>query len=634
MVLHNLMTAIQGLVLEAVAGAPALAQESRPAGGAALGQIVIASVVAALLTGGLLALGYGHRTGRTDLLRLLSRGTERWPFSAGQPGWVELPSTVAMGSLITALLGMYWDISLHIADGRDEGPLANIAHYPIMFGLFGIFASGVLAMVLPVGERPGPAAVRITRDWYAPVGGVLIASAGFFALLGFPFDDVWHRLFGQDVTLWGPTHLMMIGGAGLSLIGLAVLEHEGRLAHRTAGQPETVTSFGLFVRRGMIMGGLLIGLSVFQGEWDFGVPQFRMVHQPLLIAMAAACALVAARLWMGRGGTLFAVGFYVVVRGGVGFVVGPIFGEPFATVPLYLAEALCVELAALLLARRALPLGVVSGVLIGTAGFAAEYAWTQVAFTLPWTRDILVEGVAMAVAGGVAGGVAGALLAMGLQGRLPRPSVARALFAGVLVVLAAGVTNGLVATVPSGVRADVTLTRMDTPDMLDAGQAVIRITPATAVDQPSWLTLTAWQGGELHVDHLVPLGDGSYRTTKPMPLTGDWKTLVRLQDGRTLTAVPIYLPADPVIGEPEIPALPQFTRDAVAEPQIMQRELKEDVPRWLWTTASSAVLTCAVALVLALGWGVSRVGRADAAGPSTRQGAPHQAPVPDGVPAP
>ncbi|MGH3992857.1 MAG: hypothetical protein ACRDSN_10395, partial [Pseudonocardiaceae bacterium] len=425
-------------------------------------------------------------------------------------------------------------------------------------------------------------------------------------LLGFPFDDVWHRLFGQDVTLWGPTHLMMIGGGGLSLIGLAVLEREGRLARGY----EDVTPLGLFVRRGMIMGGLLIGLSVFQGEWDFGVPQFRLVHQPLLIAMAAAGALVAARLWMGRGGAFFAVGFYVLVRGGVAVIVGPILGEPFASIPLYLAEAVCVELAALLLARRPLALGVVGGVLIGTVGFAAEYAWTQVSFTLPWNSDILVEGVAMAMAGGVAGGVAGALLALGLQGRLPRPAVARPLFIGVLVVLAAGVANGLIATVPDGVRADVTLTRVMTPDALGAGQAVIRITPASAVEAPSWLTLTAWQGGDLHVDHLVPLGDGSYRTTKPMPLSGDWKTLVRLHDGRTLTAVPIYLPADPVIGEPEIPALPQFTRDAVDETQIMQRELKEGVPGWLWAGASAVVLTCALALVLALGWGVSRVGRA------------------------
>ncbi|MDQ3762015.1 MAG: hypothetical protein M3460_10060 [Actinomycetota bacterium] len=593
---HNTMTVI---VL-------AVAQEVRPAGGASLDQILIASTAAAVLTAGLLLLGYGHRTGRIPILRWLATITERWPFSAGQPGWVELPSTLALFSLITALLGMYWDVSLHIADGRDVGPLANPAHYPIMFGLFGVFASGVLAMVLPVGERPGPAAVRITRDWYAPLGGVLMAGAAFFALLGFPFDDVWHRLFGQDVTLWGPTHLMLIGGGGLSTIGLAVLEAEGRLA-RGGGK---VTPQGLFARRGMIMGGVLIGLSVFQGEWDFGVPQFRVVHQPLLIAMAAACALVAARLWLGRGGTLFAVGFYVIVRGGVSVIVGPILGEPFPSIPLYFAEALCVEAAALLLARRPLALGVVSGLLIGTVGFAAEYAWTQVAFRVPWTSDILVEGAAMAVVGGLAGGVAGTLLALGLQGRLPRPAVARSLFAGVLVVLAAAVANGLVTTVPDGVRAEITLNADTGPGEVRTAQAVVRIAPPAAVDRPSWLTITSWQGGGLYVDHLVPVGDGSYRTTQPMPLSGNWKTLVRLQDGRTLTAVPIYLPADAAIGEPELPAPLHTTRDAVDEELIMQRELKEGVPDWLWSTASAVVLVCAVLLMLALGWGVSRVSRA------------------------
>ena len=55
---------------------------------------------------------------------------------------------------------------------------------------------------------------------------MLAASA--FALIGFPLDDVWHRIFGQDVTLWGPTHLMLIGGAGLTLIGSSILIIEGR----------------------------------------------------------------------------------------------------------------------------------------------------------------------------------------------------------------------------------------------------------------------------------------------------------------------------------------------------------------------------------------------------------------------
>ena len=86
-------------------------------------------------------------------------------------------------------------------------------------------------MCLPL-ERPSRVAVRITDDWYAPLGGVLIAASGAFSLIGFPLDDVWHRLFGQDVTLWGPTHLMLIGGAAMTLVGQAVL-----LVEAGAGQP-------------------------------------------------------------------------------------------------------------------------------------------------------------------------------------------------------------------------------------------------------------------------------------------------------------------------------------------------------------------------------------------------------------
>ena len=129
-------------------------------------------------------------------------------------------------SIICALFGFIWDVSWHIGNGRDPGPLANPAHYFIIIGLFGIFLGGMMAVVLPY-DKPGPAAVRITQNWYAPVGGVLMAGCGLYAMIGFPLDDIWHRIFGQDVTLWGPTHLMMIGGACFSLFAVLMLEREG-----------------------------------------------------------------------------------------------------------------------------------------------------------------------------------------------------------------------------------------------------------------------------------------------------------------------------------------------------------------------------------------------------------------------
>src|SRR6478735_120642 len=209
-----------------------LLAQAKPAGGAALDQVAIATGAAGFVTAVLLWLGMGHRSGKVALLGRWARYSER---VSGMPAWLAIPSGIIVVSLITALFGMLWDISLHIADGRDEGPLANVAHYFILAGLFGVFASGFLSMCLPL-EKPSRVAVKVAPGWYAPLGGVLIASAGTFALIGFPLDDVWHRLFGQDVTLWGPTHLMLIGGAAMTLIGLAVLFVEAGAANRATGR--------------------------------------------------------------------------------------------------------------------------------------------------------------------------------------------------------------------------------------------------------------------------------------------------------------------------------------------------------------------------------------------------------------
>src|SRR5829696_4562183 len=235
----------------------ALAQAD-PAGGAALSEIILATGGALLATSLLFAVGFGHRAGRTSLL---ARASERAGRLADLPPWVALPSGLATGSLIVALLGMYWDISLHIDDGRDPGPLANPAHYLILFGLFGIFSAGFLAMTIPK-EKPCPTALRIFDGWHAPLGGIVLAACGGFALIGFPLDDGWHRLFGQDVTLWGPTHLMLIGGASLSLVGIGILLAEGTRGHSILHGKEQAgrVSVWLTLRRASLAGGFLIGL--------------------------------------------------------------------------------------------------------------------------------------------------------------------------------------------------------------------------------------------------------------------------------------------------------------------------------------------------------------------------------------
>ena len=526
-----------------------------PAGGAAVGQIVIATAGAALATAILLHLGLGHRSGRVGFLRRVGAYAER---VSGMPAWAAIPGFVVTLSLLVALFGMLWDISLHIADGRDEGPLANPAHYFILAGLFGVFAAGFLAIVLPLDD-PGPTAVRITREWRAPVGGVLLAASGGFALIGFPLDDVWHRLFGQDVTLWGPTHLMLIGGAAMSLIALAVLLVEGRRAAQVdpvaegAGAPAGWLGW---LERVSLTGAFLLGLSVFQGEFDFGVPQFRLVFHPMLIMLAAGAGLVAARVWLGAGAALGAAVFFLLVRGLIALIVGPVLGEPTPHFPLFAAEALLVEGVALIVsARRPLAFGAAAGLAIGTLGLAAEWGWSQMMFPNPWPDELLPEGVVLGLAMALAGALLGAWIGERLASdELPRTPALRGAAVVAAVVVAACVGYGLYSSDASDVRAVVTLQEVQgAPERHVA--ATVRIEPPSAAEDADLVGAIGWQGGGLVVDQLSPTGEpGVYRTTEPLPVYDGWKTLIRLQKGASILGAPVYLPEDPAIPARGVPA--------------------------------------------------------------------------------
>lgn len=579
-----------------------------PAGGAELGQVLGLSIAAALVTAILLAIAWAHRTHRIEWFDLLGK---KLSLRFGEPGWSTIPTMFVGSSLIVALLGFMWDVSLHAGRGRDAGPLANPAHYLILYGLFALFVAGMSAIVYPRdGEKPGIASVRITRHWYAPVSGIFIAGCGMYALVGFPLDDVWHRLFGQDVTLWGPTHLMLIGGAGLSTAGIILLNREAEIAMRVRGRshPAWLRSILLAIA----FGALLIGMSVFQAEFDFGIAQFRMVFAPLMIAAAAGISLIAARLYVGPGAAIAAAGFFLLMRGIISFIVTDVMGEAHHVFPLYLGSAALIELLALTkLKDKPLWFGAVGGLLVGSAGSVIEKLWNDQVFQFTWTRDIWVEGLLMAIPVGIAAGLCGALFSLGLQGRLPARNVGRVIVTGSVLVLGIAVANGLHATVPKNASADFVLTQVGTeaqPEVMTR----LTLKPAGLVDEhPTWVQITAWQGGGAGVvtDRLRRTGQDTWESTKPVPVGGNWKTLLRVQDGRTLAAVPIFLPADAPLEVKEVPASASFTRQFVPEIDILQRERNGDSPAWMWGAANLVVLLCSLAIILGIGVSVSRVAR-------------------------
>ena len=568
-----------------------------PAGGAPVQDLIPAAIVAGLLTAAALALAAGHRSGRVTVLTRLAALSER---VVPVPGWAALPVLVTLGSLGIAAFGFFWDVATHIDSGRDSGPFANVAHYPILAGLGGVALAGFLAAVLGADARDR-AAIAWAPGWRIPLGGALLLLCGAVAMLGFPLDDVWHRIFGQDVTLWGPTHVLMIGGASLAPIAAWLLLVEGR---RAAGRTEP--SRALLFWEVQLAGATLIGLSTLQLEFGFGVPQFQLVFHPILIALAASVALVAARLRLGRGGALAATGAYLAIMTPLVLIVGPLFGHTFLHFPLYLVEAALVELAALALARRGPAVfGAAAGALIGTVGVAAEWAFSQVAMPLPWQAALLPEAPVLALLAAVAGGLLGAYLGSALSQR--QVSVPRAIPAIALAVIVACLAIPMHTDTGPSIRAAVTLDEVRPAPGREV-VATVRLDPPRAADDAKWFHAMAWQGGGSRLVPLREVAPGKYRTAGPVPVDGDWKANVRLHVGSSILAMPLYLPEDPGIPAREVPAMPRFERSFQLDHEVLRRE-ERPAASWIAGAAYGVLAAVALAWLAAIGAAVSRFER-------------------------
>lgn len=596
-----------------------------PAGGAPVEDLIPAVIVGALALAGFGLFAWAHRTGRIGWYARIESFSER---VSGMPAWAAIPIAVTGVSLIVAVFGYYWDVSTHIDNGRDLGPFANPSHHFILFGLAGIALAGGLSLVSGCDEDT-PSSVALRDGWQVPVGGLLLTLCGVVALVGFPLDDVWHRLFGQDVTLWGPTHIQMIGGASLATLASWVLYVQAERQATPRPWVRRMTDVGL-------AGALLIGLSTLQGEFDYGVPQFRLLFQPIMIAVAAGIALVAARIRLGRGGALKAVAFFLVLRGLLTLLIGPGLGRIVLHFPLYLVEAALVEAVALRVdPRQQLTLGAVAGLLVGTVGVGAEWLWTQVWMPLPWNAALLPEVLVLAPLAGLAAGVLGGFTGRALEPVGTPREAAPPWAAGVAAV---GAVAALAWPLPMAQPPEDLRVTLDlTPAQAAGGEAVdaeLTLQPTdAAAGGVEWLTVTAWQGADWAdrqsiVDRLEPVGEGTYRTTQPIPVHGNWKALVRFHDGRVMASAPIFMPADEPLDADEIPAEDGASRDFVYDKQLLQREAL-DVPPYLWNIGYAVLALIIGAWIAAVGWGLSmlRRTRPDAGEPAVER-APAEQPVP------
>ena len=109
--------------------------------------------------------------------------------------------------------------------------------------------------------------------------------------------------------------------------------------------------------------------------------------------------------------------------------------------------------------------------------------------------------------------------------------------------------------------------------------ATIRLEPRDSVKDPEFMNVTGWQGGGSVIDPLEKVGPGVYRTTKPIPVFGGWKSTLRIQQGDALISMPLFMPKDEAIPAAEVPAKANFTRAFQPDIEVLQREKKQDVSR-------------------------------------------------------
>jgi hypothetical protein len=305
---------------------------------------------------------------------------------------------------------------------------------------------------------------------------------------------------------------------------------------------------------------------------------------------------------------------FLAIRAALALFVGVVAGYTTPHFPLYVAEAAVVELAALAFARRPLAFALAAGAGIGTVGFAAEWGWSHVWMAHPWPASMLGAAAPLALVAGVGGAVLGARISqsLALEGSerarlapIPGPAVAAA-GAAVLVALAIPLPR----TGGDGTRAAI----VPRPAGPGAVRLSVALDPPRAARGAQWFEVLSWQGRTPgRTRQITPLREtasGRFAADRPVPVGGNWKSMVRLARGSHLMGMAVYLPPSPRAARAGVPVGPRSGALA-ADTFLLQREATGG-PGWLEAVAY-AVVAAVVAVWLALvAWalGLAEPGRA------------------------
>lgn len=207
----------------------------------------------------------------------------------------------AAAGAVSMPVGGYWDISFHLASGRESffSPPHLLIYGGILLALL-VTVAGIIT-----GRRRGTS----WREQARRQPMALLAAGGLaLQLASAPFDELWHIVFGLDVSIWSPPHGLLIMGGFIACVALASVT----VRHESAGTKA--------IRVFTLAGALLIG-TVFLAELELPFPKWhvsqdrpRLVYAFFLGAFGAIVGIVARRSIRSRWAASATAGAFLGLR--------------------------------------------------------------------------------------------------------------------------------------------------------------------------------------------------------------------------------------------------------------------------------------------------------------------------------
>ena len=239
--------------------------------------------------------------------------------------------TALLGAIIF-LEGTSWDIQWHSYIGRDRTLIP-----PHLMMLSGVALSGISGLLSVLSESWWARRNQIIAQYSVgfadlfsgPLGAYIVGYTALTAAIAFPLDAYWHALYGIDVAIWAPFHVMFVASMGIVALGAAyMLGSAAHLATRigTAGNgTRRAATLGVVLALATVLS--LFTLLLFdalknKNYIDLGFMSINVF--PLLSGLLVAFTLVAAAYaipW--RWAATFVSGCYLLLAGIMAVFVQP-----------------------------------------------------------------------------------------------------------------------------------------------------------------------------------------------------------------------------------------------------------------------------------------------------------------------